>query len=577
MRRRYDMRVLKLLTAVSFIALLTAGCTTGPEIGPEDPRWADNDMRNIEEPAERDPGLIWTTIDRTSFEQAEQLLDMNRNLGKLFNNPKQSANINSFDEVPNSSWFTNRHGLFELTPEEIAAGRVLTGGPDTTGPWLVFRPKVGGATPGFWIEDARGDKYIIKFDPTDNPEMATSAAAMGSRFFHACGYNVPQETIVYWRPEMLKIKEGVTIKGPDGEKRPFVKQDLEDIIRRVHREPDGRIRSLASLLLKNVKGPFSYSGRRKDDPNDWCRHENRRELRALYVMASLVNHYDAKDQNTLDTYEEESGRRFLRHNLIDFGSTFGSDGKAVKTPKKGYANTFDLRDALVSLVTLGLKTWAWEYAGEPQYPSIGYFESKLFRPDRFDPIYPNPAFENMTDRDAYWGAKIVMAFRDDDLEALVKSGRLSDPEAERYLLQTLIERRDKIGRHWFGKVNPLDRFETRQTDDGLEFTFEDLAVKYGLEKDNAVYRIEVRYRGNEVVVNGEIDSGYFILGRGELSKMADIYTNRHKNDGKPEDNLFEIRIRTKRENGGWSKPTALWLWYFPGEVKFKLVGVEHLD
>ena len=32
-------------------------------------------------------------------------------------------------------------------------------------------------------------KASKKFDPPGNPEMATAAAAMGSRYLHACGYN----------------------------------------------------------------------------------------------------------------------------------------------------------------------------------------------------------------------------------------------------------------------------------------------------------------------------------------------------------------------------------------------------
>ncbi|MDH4032264.1 MAG: hypothetical protein OEV80_00525 [candidate division Zixibacteria bacterium] len=284
-----------IVPALSAIILL-ASCGSHPRIDPEGPFWVDDDRRNIDEPEFREPDLSWTTIDRTVFDPGLELLDLERSARILTGHRKRAVNINSFDEVPNSSWFTNRHGFERMSTEQIRTGPARTAGPDTTGVWTVFRPKVGGQTPGFWIEDARGDQYIIKFDPHGFPQLGTGAAAVVSRYFHACGYNVAQETIVYWRPEMLRIKEGATIKNAAGKKRPFLQEDLDEILAEVHHEPDGRIRSLASLSLGNVKGPFSYSGRRKDDPNDWCRHEDRRELRGLYVIGSLVNHYDLKDQ-----------------------------------------------------------------------------------------------------------------------------------------------------------------------------------------------------------------------------------------------------------------------------------------
>ncbi|MCH9030995.1 MAG: hypothetical protein IIB00_01865 [candidate division Zixibacteria bacterium] len=565
-----------LLILLTLIAGTFLSCGSGKYgFHPDNIYWRDDDKQNIPEPKKIDRKLAWVSINRTGFDQIEEMLDIERNLNKLSGSPKQSYNINSFDEAPNSSWFTNRHGLTPMSAEELSRGRYLSGGPDTTAPWKVFRPKVGGATPGFWIEDSRGDQYIIKFDPPGNPEMATAAAAMATRYLYACGYNVPEETISSFKRSELTIKEGAKIKE-FGKKRPFTDADLDEILARAHAESDGTYRCLASRALVNYKGPFMYKGRRTDDPNDWCPHEHRRELRGLYVISSFINHYDTKDLNTFDSYVEENGRRFMKHFLLDFGSTFGSDGNGPKPPIKGYANYFDLRDVLVSLVTLGTKEWAWQNAKPPVYPSIGYFESEIFEPNKWDPIIPNPAYENMTNRDAYWGAKIVMAFRDDDLREIVKAGQFSNPEAEEFLLKTLIERRDKIGRHWFGKVSPLDRFSVADSDAGMEIGFTDLAVEYGLaDGTKRNYKFSIMSGGRQLISPRSIVGNSLTVTNSDKDAMKAQYENSGKNDA--EDHLFELAILTSRGSGKSFKPTNLWLWYHPDKNSFQLVGLEHLD
>jgi len=575
MNKRNNNTLLNCLKSfVILVVLLLAACAVQRPYFPEEPYGKDDDKKNIAEPVERKPVLAWTSIKRSVFDQTSQTLNIPRTFGKWFGSRKESHNINGFDEIPNSSWFTNRHALFPMTDEQLTQGQIVTGPPDTVGDWEVFRPKIGGTAPGFWIKDSKGNTYLIKFDPPGYGEMATGAGAVGSRYFHACGYNVPEETIVYWRPEKLKIREGVTVQ--DGKKkRPFNQEDLKSILDQAHKESDGRIRSLASKgIAGKIKGPFSYSGIRRDDPNDWCRHENRRELRGLYVIASLVNHYDCKDHNTLDTYIEENGNSFLKHYLTDFNSTLGSDGRTPKPAKKGYANVVDLKDMFVSLVTLGTKVWGWEHGGQVEYPSVGYFESEIFKPNKFDPIIPNPAFEEMTYRDAFWGAKIVMSFTESDLKALLEAGQYSDPAAEAYLLKTLKERQEKIGRYWFGKVNPLDNIEYAAAD-GINFRFEDLGVKYGFENgSDTKYKYSVRYGNQLLIGDQEFAKTEFSLSSKNLADMATY--NQPTDKELPQEHLYEIQVRTKRgDSAYWSKEVSLWLWFDSYKNSFQLVGIEH--
>lgn len=562
--------------SILMTCLMAISCSPKHSISPDGPHWRDNDNRDIPDPGKRKPILEWEFVERTTFKQAEQLLDFDRSLGKITGHRKQAVNINSFDEVPDCAWFTNRHFFKPLSASEISDGvaRNSAAGPDTSEVWTVFRPKVMGQTPGIWIKDRRGDTYILKFDPVGYPEMATGAAAMASRFFHAVGYNVPQETISYIHTDKLIIKEGLRFTDRIGRKRMFTQADLDELLARVNVQPDGRIRVLASLLLPNVRGPFSFDGRRGSDPNDWCDHEDRRELRALYVFCSFANHWDIKDQNTLDVYADENGRRYLKHYLIDFGSTFGSGGHSPQDPKMGYANLFDLKDALVSLVTLGLKKWQWEDAGEIEYPSIGYFESEIFNPSKWKPIYPIPAFEEMTDRDAYWAAKIVMSMRDDDLRALIKAGLYSDSSAVEYMFQTLKQRRDKIGEHWFSKVNPLDKFELSQSANGLTISFVDLAAEYELTNSATAHSYYVECDGKRVIDEQTTKSNEIRLDSNQVVALVSAYRSK---SSPHESYLCRVTVHSLRSDGKRSKPTLLYLRCSPENDNFKLVGIEHAD
>ncbi len=110
-------------------------------------------------------------------------------------------NVNTLGEVPDSSWFTNRMSRRVLSVDETVRGPNQSDGPDQSATWVIVGAKTEGATPGLQIRDARGDVYFIKFDPLHWPQMATSAEIVGTKFFYAFGYHVPENYLVRWRPE----------------------------------------------------------------------------------------------------------------------------------------------------------------------------------------------------------------------------------------------------------------------------------------------------------------------------------------------------------------------------------------
>ncbi|MBN2000340.1 hypothetical protein JW935_22510 [candidate division KSB1 bacterium] len=450
--------------------------------------------------AEKDPNLYAYVFNRQISEQCRQSFDLSRQLRFLFGSPRQAMNLDAFDEVANSSWFTRRLFYREMSLEKFVQGPNTVTGPDTSGAWKIVRAKTQGLTPGFSIKDPKGDLYLIKFDPPGHNELASGAEVAVTKIFYAAGYNVPQNFVVYFHPDRLELAENVEYIGKNGQVRPMNEQDLAEIFTQVEFLPDGRLRALASKYLQGKPlGPFLYKGTRKDDPNDIYPHEHRRELRGLRVFTAWLNHFDAKAHNSLDMFVTENGKSYVKHSLIDFGSTLGN-----AFPSYGFENYFDPHQMLFNTLTLGLHVMPWEKQKEP-YPSAGYFESNSFKPHEYKVNLPNPAFELMTMRDAYWAAKIVMSFKDEHIRSAIEQGCYTNPDAAEYLIQTLIERRDKIGRYYFSRVNPLDKFIVKEKTDGsCEFSFVDMAVVTGLEKsESSQYLVEI-IQGDKILIEKNV-------------------------------------------------------------------------
>lgn len=452
----------------------------------------DFDMNDIPEPERRKDSQYYDFFDATFFQQAKQAFDFPRHLRK-----KPAANVNSVDQVPDSSWFTNRNARQRMSVEEIKRGPSTTNGPERQGPWIVSR-KTAGITPGFRIKDGRGERYIIKFDPPDYPEMTSGAEVVATKLYYACGYNTPENYVVRFRPEILQIAPDATIVDWRGTERRMTAKDLHDVLSKVPGLPDGTVRALASKWLSGEnEGPFRYYGLRQDDPNDWIPHDHRRELRGLRVIASWLNDNDIRERNTLDMYVTQHGRRFLRHFLIDFGSALGSETLFPNTDRVGFEYILDAGEISKALLSLGVYNRPWGHRRKVLYKSIGYIESEMFHPGRWKPNYPIIAFENMTVADGYWAAKIVMSFTDEQIRAAVDTAEYSDPAAADYLSRILMERRDKIGRYWFTRAGGVDNFRV-VADAGRPpvLPFDDLVARHGFATAaERVYRYRVRRDG----------------------------------------------------------------------------------
>jgi hypothetical protein len=459
-----------LAVAAIAVGLSAEPARTGPRFYRDDPVTKVVDTQDASKVQDRDLSLYF-----------DALVNLFTRLGDA--SVGRAESINTIDEVPDSSWFTNRAGARPITPDEM-----FRGGDDDSGPapgrWFVSRKAVG-VSAGFTIRDERGRTYFVKFDPPGLPELGSAAEAVVTRLFHALGYHVPKANVASVRREQLVVAPDATVRLPSGKRRPMRPSDLDEVLARAHRDLEGSYRVIATEgLAGRPVGAFKYEGTRTDDPNDVVPHENRRELRGLRVFSAWVNHTDSKALNSLDTVVAEGGRQVVRHHLIDFNATLGSAGIGLRERRDGYEYLAEVGPSVRALPAFGFRYRPWMAIDYPDLHGVGRFESARFVPEEWRPRVPNPAFVRSRDDDAFWAARKLMAISDDAIRAAVKAARLSDSRAEQFLAQALIERRDKIGGAWLTKVNPV--VEPAIAPDGT-LTFRNAAVQYGFALAPARY------------------------------------------------------------------------------------------
>jgi len=94
------------------------------------------------------------------------------------------------------------------------------------------------------------------------------------------------------------------------------------------------------------------------------------------------------------------------------------------------------------------------------------------------------AYAELRDDDAFWATRRIAAFTDDMIRAVVHTGQFSDPAAEKYLADTLIQRRDTIKKIYLTQVNPI----VNPRLDATGLTFENAAVAGGVAQGAVAYR-----------------------------------------------------------------------------------------
>ena len=448
--RRWPSPTASRLALAGFVGLMAAGAvalprSAAPRFYPDDPRWTDDDRV-------MDASKAGSIEDSNGYDFVINTLGHPGERRDL-----RALNVNTVDEVPDSSWFTNRIGRKALGAAEIAKGPDSSAGVTLEG-WKVSGGKSAGVQPGFRMTDPEGQTYQIEVDPPSNPELASGAEMIGTAFYHAIGYNVVDVYLAELDREALVIADNATIRDPlNGRRRRLKKYDLDNVFNRAARLENGHYRVLVSRFASGKPlGNFRYYSRRPDDPNDLVAHEHRRELRGARVFGAWLNHDDSRGINSLDMLETTNGRASIKHYVFDFGSILGSGTVYAQRHRSGNEYIFEQKPGWATLFTLGLYVRPWMTIKYPHVPkSVGRLEAERFDPLKWKPEYPNPAFENVRPDDAFWAARIVSKFSDEAIRAVVEKAAYSDPAATDYITKTIIARRNKVVAAWINQVCPV--------------------------------------------------------------------------------------------------------------------------
>jgi hypothetical protein len=305
---------------------------------------------------------------------------------------------------------------------------------------------------------------MLKADDPGKPERASAASVIGAAMYHALGYHTSCEQVVVLRKAQLQLTPGLKVVENSGISHPFDDAALDKVLASTTQLPGHRIRMQASKWLPGLAlGPFRYTATRDDDPGDVIDHADRRELRGMRILAAWLDHWDAREQNSMDVWlatdpsDKRSSPGHVVHYVLDTSDTLGGEVSVDEMSRRlGYAYDLDFAEIGRALITLGARERPWDHAREtPGREKFGYYRAEDFDPGGWKPLYPNPAFVRMTERDAAWMARLIARFSRDDLRRFVALGRWQDPSDADYLARILIERQRRILVRYLGKLSPL--------------------------------------------------------------------------------------------------------------------------
>jgi hypothetical protein len=574
------------VVVLAVLGLAGAACSSEPRRFPlRDPVWIDEDLRPVSVPCYEieDDGktetvcrpkeyvspFAWDVAEKTVFRPLVQLFAADLGF--------EAKNVNAMDEVPDSSWFTNRIGVRPFSAEDLRKGscpdEILDPEKDPDGSWVIDQGKPNGANPGFRINIEGKGKFMLKADQAREGEKATGATAIATRLYHAAGWYAACDTVVYLPKRLLKLTPGLKYADNSGVERPFDEAKLDGILQGAQKR-DGLYRMLASRWLPGrTIGPFKYEDTRKDDPNDVVPHEDRRDLRGARLIAAWLGHFDSREQNSMTTWHsvdkknKDSSPGHTIHWYIDLGDCFGSHWEWESLNRRiNKSYYFDPGDVALDFITFGILERPWDRAKITEGAELfAYFPADEFEPEAWKGGYPNPAFARMTLRDGHWAARILTRFSDDLVAEAVKVGDYSDKRHTEVLTSALIRRLGKIRSHYFAKLSPIADLRI----EGDELCGRDLARAAKTWPDKQFSYTASIWTGTMLAQSKPVPV------RVGAESMVCVKLPRVAHDGGLADAHPERYAVVDVLNGVAEGPIRAHLYDLGPKRGFKLVGVEH--
>ena len=569
------------------LALGASACASQPRLFPlRDPLWKDTDLRSVTVPCRPAPtpkepnhiscapvpyvsSFAWDAADNTLF----------RPLSRLFavDPGGEPVNANSVDEVPDSAWFTNRLGQHPITEAELKRGAcapalILDADAAPDGSWLVDQGKANGASAGFRIRVPDKGKYMIKTDSKEQPERPSAASVIGSTVYHVAGFNTSCEQIIYVRPSVFKLKPGLKFADNSGVEKPFDDAALKHVLEQTTRRGE-LIRLQASAWLPGaLLGPFRYAGARADDPNDIIPHEDRRDLRGGRLLAAWLDHFDAREQNSMDTWiaddkgHEESSPGQVRHYYLDTSDTLGSEWAWDGISRRlGHSYLLDFEDVGVDFITLGIVPRVWDRLERKKGAELfGYFEAREFEPALWKNEYPNPTFSRMTELDGAWAARILARFTPRMVSTLAMMGQFADPFHTSYLAEVLQGRLAKILARYLTRLSPVTDM---RVEEGNRLCGLDLARLREVAPDD-----RFQYHAS-LAVEGAAEGRSVPVAPGKSAEVCLTLPHVAADGGSPDDARGRYVV-LQLTNGVAPGPLAVHLYDLGPARGFKLAGIE---
>ncbi len=354
----------------------------GPKFRADDPLMVEPETQDAAKAKPRDIDLVWDLSENLLSRPGDPAPDV------------RARNVNTIDEVPDSSWFTNRVLARPVSVEEIVRGPLDGPGP-APGPWLVTAPKSAGAAPGFRMRDSAGTTWFVSLDADGFPESASGALLVANKLFWALGYyQVENFLCALLARAGLTIAPTARIRAESGQRRPMRRDDLDAVLARAARAPDGSYRAIA------CPGVARHPARRlRVLRHPRRRSERRRAARASTRAARL------EGLRRLDQPGRHEGRQHARHagprprwaaassaTTCRMSAPPSAPAPTARATSTKAANRCSTGRASCCGSSRSASTCGpWQRVDYPEIPSIGRFEGRAFDPRAWSPRVPPAA------------------------------------------------------------------------------------------------------------------------------------------------------------------------------------------